>query len=103
MSAKTTSTAASVKWPGITALLASEGHITIGCIPPIEGAAIAATGDALLATLVHREGESFDELLQRLDHAVRLALDEGVLTNEIEDGRFVLASPRSRRRGVNRV
>lgn len=97
MSANNKSTAPLVKLPSITALLAGEGHVTIGCIPPIESAAIAATQDGLLATLVRREGESLDELLRRLDHAVGLALNEGVLTNEVEDGRFMLASPKRKR------
>ncbi len=37
------------------------------------------------------EGESFPDLLQRLDAAIGKALKEGVVTNEINGGRFRLA------------
>jgi hypothetical protein len=80
------------QWVHITALLDQEGgHISIGRMPPIEGAAIAVNDQTLLAGLVRREGEAFPELLQRLDAAIRKALHEGVITNEINGGRFRLA------------
>ena len=80
------------KWPNITELLDQVGgHISIGRMPPIEGAAIAINDQTLLASLVRREGEAFPELLQRLDAAIGKALHEGVVTNEINDGRFRLA------------
>jgi hypothetical protein len=79
-------------WPHISALLDSpEGHITLGHMPPIEGAAIALRNQALLVSLVRRPGEPFDELLQRLDMAIGKALNEGIVTNEINGGRFRLA------------
>jgi hypothetical protein len=95
-SGKKRSSVRNVRWPSITRLLAQSGHVTIGCIPPIDGAAIAADGESLLATIVRREGESFDDLLQRLDHAVGRALNDGIRTNEIEGGNFMLAAPTSR-------
>ena len=56
------------RWPHIAALLArTGGHITLGRIAPIEGAAVAADERAVLATLVRRDGESVHEFLQRLD------------------------------------
>lgn len=80
------------QWPHLTALLDQEGgHISIGRMPPIEGAAIAVNDQTLLASLVRREGEAFPELLQRLDAAIGKALHEGVVTNEINGGRFRLA------------
>jgi hypothetical protein len=80
------------QWSHITALLDQKGgHISIGSMPPIEGAAIAVNGQALIASLVRREGEAFPELLQRLDAAIGKALHEGVVTNEINGGRFRLA------------
>jgi hypothetical protein len=80
------------QWPHIVELLDQEGgHISIGSMPPIEGAAIAVNGQALIASLVRREGESFPELLQRLDAAIGKALHEGVVTNEVNGGRFRLA------------
>ena len=86
------------RWPHITALLANAGHITIGYVASIEGAAVAADQHTLLATVVRRPGEPLDELLQRLDHAVHRALNEGVYTNEIQDGRLILATPKVKRR-----
>jgi hypothetical protein len=80
------------QWPHITALLDQKGgHITIGRMPPIENAAIAVNDQALIASLVRREGESFPELLQRLDAAIGKALHEGAVTNEVNGGRFRLA------------
>jgi hypothetical protein len=60
-------------------------------MPPVEGAAIAVNDQTLLASLVRRDGEAFPELLQRLDAAIGKALHEGMVTNEINGGRFRLA------------
>jgi hypothetical protein len=80
------------QWPNITELLDQVGgHISIGRMPPIEGAAIAVNDQTLVASLVRRDGETFSELLQRLDAAIGKALHEGVTTNEINGGRFRLA------------
>jgi hypothetical protein len=80
------------RWPHIGALLDSpEGHITLGHMPPIEGAAIAVDHQGLLVSLVRRPGESFVELLRRLDDAIGKAVHEGTVTNEINGGRFRLA------------
>lgn len=87
------------QWSHISALLDQEGgHISIGSMPPIEGAAIAVNGQTLIASLVRREGEAFPELLQRLDAAIGKALHEGVATNEINGGRFRLAPSSVRRK-----
>lgn len=80
-----------VLWPHLTKLLENAGHITVGHIPPIEGAAVAADEHTLLATLVRQPGEPFDELIQRLDQAIGRALYEGVRANEIKEGHFELA------------
>jgi hypothetical protein len=60
-------------------------------MPPIEGAAVAVNDQMLVASLVRRDGETFSDLLQRLDAAIGKALHEGVTTNEINGGRFRLA------------
>ena len=60
-------------------------------MPPIEGSAVAVNERGLIASLVRRDGESFSDLLQRLDAAIGKALHEGVVTNEINGGRFRLA------------
>ena len=67
------------------------GHISIGRMPPIEGAAVAVNEQGLITSLVRREGESFPDLLHRLDAAIGKAFQEGVVTNEINGGRFRLA------------
>jgi len=79
-------------WPHIAELLdQSGGHISIGRMPPIDGAAIAIRDQTLLVSLVRREGESFPDLLRRLDTAIGKAVHEGTVTNEINGGRFQLA------------
>jgi hypothetical protein len=79
-------------WPHISALLDSpEGHITLGHMPPIKGAAIAVNNQTLLVSLVRRPEECFAEFLQRLDEAIGRAFHDGTVTNEINGGRFRLA------------
>ena len=87
------------QWPNIVELLdQAGGHIGIGRMPPIDGAAVAVTETELIASLVRRDGESFPELLQRLDVAIGKALHGGVVTNEVNGGRFRLAPQRVRKR-----
>jgi hypothetical protein len=47
----------------------TRGQITIGEIPPIRRAALAAEGKKARVALVCRDGETVSELLQRLDAA----------------------------------
>jgi hypothetical protein len=84
------------RWPNITALVANAGHVTIGRVAHIECTAIAADEHTVFATVVRREGESVDELLQRLDQAIGRALYDGICTNEVEGGHFELAAPQGR-------
>lgn len=87
------------RWPHIAALLdRAGGHVMLGRIAPIEGAALAADEQALFATLVRRDGESVHELLQRLDGAIGAALHRGVVTNEINGGQLRLARPHTRKK-----
>ena len=60
-----------------------EGQIAIGAIRPIACAAIANDDHNMLAALVRRPGETLQQLLQRLDQAVQLALDDEIYTDEI--------------------
>jgi hypothetical protein len=48
----------------------SRGQITIGEIPPIRSAALAAEGKKVRVALVRRDGESVAELLMRLEAAL---------------------------------
>ena len=59
------------------------GEITIGMLEPVGGVATAVDGSNCLAMLVRREGETFLELLQRLDLAVALAFTEDIFTDEV--------------------
>src|SRR4030095_15265289 len=52
------------------ALIDGNGDITIGSVGPIRCVATAADQDQCLAMLVRRRGESFQDLLQRLDAAI---------------------------------
>jgi hypothetical protein len=65
------------------------GEITIGTLEPVGGVATAVDGSNGLAMLVRRDGETFLQLLQRLDLAVALAFTEDILTDEVN------ARPRS--------
>jgi hypothetical protein len=70
----------------------------LGRVAPIEGAAVAVNDQTLLATLVRRDDESVSALLQRLDEVLGKAMHQGVVTNEINGGRFLLAPPKVRKR-----
>ena len=48
----------------------SRGQITIGEIPPIRSAALAAEGKKVRVALVRRDGETVAELLLRLEAAL---------------------------------
>jgi hypothetical protein len=87
-----------VRWPNITTLLAGPAHITLGQLAHVKGAAIAADEHTVLATVLRRKGESFEQWLLRLDQAIGQALREGVYTNEVQDGHFVLAMPKRRKK-----
>jgi hypothetical protein len=56
------------------------GQITLGEMDPIGGVAIANDDHNTLATLVRKEGETFAQLLTRLDQATPKALDEDIFT-----------------------
>jgi hypothetical protein len=71
-------------WPNLEELISHGGQVTIGKIPPIECAAIAGRGTAMLAALKRRDGESLAEFLQRLDHAVNEATTTHRVISEIK-------------------
>jgi len=60
-----------------------DGQISIGAIRPIPCAAIANDEHNMLAALVRRPDETLQQLLERLDRAVQLALDDEIYTDEI--------------------
>jgi hypothetical protein len=61
----------------------TRGQITIGEIPPIRRAALAAQGKHARVSLVGRPQESIYELMQRLDAALDLFITCGTTTDEV--------------------
>ncbi len=69
--------------PNIEELVDGDGQITIGALYPIRCVAIANDGNASLAMLVRRDGETLTQLLIRLDAAIALAYNEDEFTDEV--------------------
>jgi hypothetical protein len=61
----------------------TRGQITIGEIPPIRRAALAAVGKKARVALVCGETESVADLLQRLDAALGKAAAENIVIDEV--------------------
>lgn len=61
----------------------TRGQITIGEIPPIRRAALAAVGKKARVALVSRDEESVTELLKRLDIALGKAIAEDTVIDEV--------------------
>ena len=61
----------------------THGQITIGEIPPIRRAALAAQGKNARVSLVGRPNETVPELLQRLDVALAAFIASGTITDEV--------------------
>ena len=61
----------------------SRGQITIGEIPPIRRAALAAEGKKARVALVCRDDETISELLQRLDASLGKAMAENTVVDEV--------------------
>jgi len=72
-----------VRWRNIDWLIRGKGDITVGRIGSVGCAATAADGQNALAMLVRNPRESFEDLLTRLDEAIRLAREEDIYTDEI--------------------
>jgi hypothetical protein len=86
------------QWAHIDALMKSGGQITLGRMAPLDGVAVAGDDRNLYAALRRRPDETLTALLQRLNDAIGLAQNKGVRTNEIDDGRYVLKQPSTRKR-----
>lgn len=72
--------------PNIEYLIEGNGEITIGGIGPIHCAATAADDDQSLVMLVRRDGETFEQLLIRLDLAIEKAVEDEIFIDEINNG-----------------
>jgi hypothetical protein len=81
--APATKLAANTHFENIEALIDGNGDITIGSVGPIRCVATAADQDQCLAMLVRRRGESFQDLLQRLDAAIASAYHDEVFIDEV--------------------
>jgi hypothetical protein len=61
----------------------SRGQITIGEIPPIRSAALAAEGKKVRVALVRRDGETVAELLLRLEAALGKTSADKTVVDEV--------------------
>jgi len=86
------------QWANIDALIKAGGQITLDRMAPLDGVAVAARDRELYAALWRRPDETVTALLQRLGQAIGTAQNTGVWTNEIDDGRYVLKQPSTRKR-----
>jgi hypothetical protein len=59
------------------------GKITIGAMEPVGGVAIASEGRRTYVMLRRHGGETLDQLMIRLDHAIAKVVLEGTFTDEI--------------------
>lgn len=75
------------KLPNIQALVTGGGEVTLGQAGPVECAATACDEHHCLAMLVKQDDESLTQLLERLDAAIDHALEEGEITDEINEPR----------------
>ena len=72
--------------PNIEFLIDGNGDITIGEVGPVACAAAASNEYQALAMLVRRDGETLEQLLVRLDHAIGMAEEEEIFIDEINHG-----------------
>jgi hypothetical protein len=61
----------------------TNGQITIGEIPPIRRAVLAAVGKRVHVALLGRDGEQIDQLLQRLDTALGKVMADDSVIDEV--------------------
>ena len=87
-----------MQWTHLDALVKAGGQITLGRMAPLDGVAVAADDHNLYAVLRRKPEETFAEFLKRLDEAVAVAQSGGPRANEIDDKRYVLRPPSTRRR-----
>ena len=71
------------RFQNIDSLVRGNGDITVGRIGPVECAAVASDGDRQLVALVRGRREPFEDLLSRLDLAIKRALEEDDFLDEI--------------------
>jgi len=72
-----------MKLENIEFLTDGNGEVTLGRCDPVRCAATASDNDQCLAMLARRPGESFLELLQRLDEAIEDAYERDIFADEV--------------------
>jgi len=83
------------RFPHLDELLRSGGSYLIGDTKSIRGAAIASDSEVVYAALIRREGESLDELHQRLDTIVgEVVRGKRAPVNEVPGGTFYVGRKR---------
>ena len=69
----------------VQGLIDNGGNISVGPIPPVRCAAVAADEGNMLAALLRPKDETLTDLLDRLDRAIEKAIDEEICTDEINN------------------
>lgn len=72
-----------VPFPTLQDFIDSGGHIDIGRVYPIECVAIANDDHTMYVALQRRKGETFADLLARLDASLKHCLDNDEFVDEI--------------------
>jgi hypothetical protein len=67
----------------LQALMDDGGQVTMGAVDAIPAAAIAFMPQGMLAGLMRRNGESWNELLLRLDEAVMQSVVENRVISDL--------------------
>lgn len=62
---------------------ATRGQITLGEIPPIRSAALAAVGKRVRVALLRRDDENLGQLLERLDAALGKVMADDSVIDEV--------------------
>jgi len=87
-----------MEWDHIDTLIKTGGQITLGRMSPLDGVAVAADQENIYAVLQRRPEETVTALLQRLDQALGIAQSGNARTNEIDESRYTLRLPGTRRK-----
>jgi hypothetical protein len=73
-------------WGALQALMDDGGQVTMGAVDAIPAAAIASMPQGMLAGLMRRNGESWNELLLRLNEAVMQSVVENRIISDLKVG-----------------
>ena len=71
-------------WGALQALMDDGGQVTMGAVDAIPAAAIASMPQGMLAGLMRRNGESWNELLLRLNEAVMQSVVENRVISDLQ-------------------